>query len=147
MLHSCRVPSTSTLSRRSPGTPACSQPPDYTPSPQGRHSPTHTPPHTCASFRGHSYCQLSPFQAHGFQSCTRSQSYLLPLSLPSRVGLKAEQKPSVPSSPPPSSPLPSGVQPLCPPAAAEPEQQSRQSGKDIGAQAAKGAGRRTGVAV
>lgn len=104
-------------------------------------------PHTCASFKHRASARSPSIQAHGSRSCTQLIPCLLlrPPSFPpsqgwSKSGTKA-QRPLLPF-PPALPPLPPGVQPLCPPAA-EPERESRQSGRDTGAVAARGTGCRT----
>lgn len=138
-----RVPCTSTLTQVPQITCVLTNP-VCTPSPQGRHSPlpTHTkiPSHLCLS-QGHSQSNPGTWT----WSCTPSIPCLVlpspsfpPFQGWSQSGTKA-QCPLLPSP----SPLPSGVQRLCPPTA-EPERQSEQSGRDIGPRLPEVQGR-TGV--
>ena len=99
------------------------------------HLHAHTPPHIRVSVRGTTSARSPCLGTWIPELHSRSYTYsrLLP-SLPPRA-CPREQKPSVPSSPssvalPSPIPPPTGVHPLCPPAA-EPERESRQSGRDI----------------
>lgn len=67
------------------------------------HTHKHTHPHTCASVRGTASAH-SPQSRHTDLELHAVNPMLSPafsLSLPSRAGPRVEQKPSVPSSPPP----------------------------------------------